>query len=119
MRKFVPGACLLALLRPVAGFAVVRGLPSLEDLDSPYPAEDSYYFPRAGSHAWVNPNGTQAPKSCGGSRSPFPMPDCHGLTLEEATIDEVQEWMASGLLTSRQLTLCYLGRILQLNEYVK
>ena len=111
--------CLLAALQPTAAFAVVRGLPSLQDLDAPYPAEDGYYFPHAGTHAWVNPNGTQVPKSCGSSKPPFPMPDCHGLTLEEATIDEMQGWMSSGLLTSRQLTKCYLGRILQLNEYVK
>lgn len=54
-----------------------------------------------------------------GDTSVFPMADCHGLPLEEASIDQMQGWMASGTVTSRQLTECYLARITQLNEYVK
>ena len=46
------------------------------------------------------------------------MPKCFGLDLEEATIDQMQEWMHKGKLTSRQLTSCYLNRIDQLQEYV-
>jgi hypothetical protein len=111
---------LLASLRAAQGIAVVRGFASLQDLDAPVPAQDDLYFPQQGAPQWHNPNGThEAPSPCGAPKDPFPMPYCYGLKLEEATIDEMQAWMASGQLTSRQLTKCYIGRILQLNEYVK
>lgn len=92
---------------------------ALQDLDTPYLTDDNSYFPVAGTHGWVNSNTTNTRASCGAVPAPFPMADCEGLTLEEATIDQMQEWMSSGLLTSRQLVKCYLGRIYQLNEYVK
>jgi amidase len=49
----------------------------------------------------------------------FPMPMCHGITLEEATIDQLQGYMASGNLTSVQLAMCYVQRILQTDEYTR
>ena len=49
----------------------------------------------------------------------FPMPLCNGVRLEEATIDELQDAMANGQLTSTQITLCYLQRIYQTDEYIK
>lgn len=41
----------------------------------------------------------------------FPMPQCHGVTLEEATIDQLQDYMSQGILSSVKLALCYLERI--------
>lgn len=49
----------------------------------------------------------------------FPMADCHGFKLEEATIDEMQEAMKSGNLTSVKLVGCYLTRTFQTEEYIK
>lgn len=48
----------------------------------------------------------------------FPMPKCAGVTLEEATIDQLQDAMNSGLLTTSQLVLCYLQRIYQTDMYL-
>lgn len=52
-------------------------------------------------------------------RTPFPMPLCHGFKLEEATIDQLQETMSNGSLTSVQIVRCYLQRIYQTDEYLK
>jgi amidase len=43
----------------------------------------------------------------------FLMPPCvpHGITLAEATIDQLQHYMRTGKLTSVQLLECYLTRI--------
>ena len=70
-----------------------------ETLGTPFP----YYFPKLGQSA----------------ADLFPMPDCNGFVLEEATIDQLQDAMGNGQLTSLQITLCYLQRIQQIDEYVK
>ena len=49
----------------------------------------------------------------------FPMPDCHGVVLEEATVDVLQNAMKKGQLTSTKIALCYLQRIYQTDEYIK
>lgn len=51
--------------------------------------------------------------------APFPMPSCHGISLEEATIDQLQDYMSHGKLTSLQLLGCYLARVSQTNSYCK
>lgn len=55
-------------------------------------------------------------RSCGSTdSSPFPMPLCRGIVIEDATIDDLQHHMASGKLTSQQLVECYIARIKQTN----
>lgn len=49
----------------------------------------------------------------------FPMPHCNGMVLEEATIDELQEAMKRGQLTSVAIVMCYLQRVYQTDEYIK
>jgi len=49
----------------------------------------------------------------------FPMAPCGTFKLEEATIDEMQQAMAAGTLTSVQLVHCYLQRTYQTNGYIK
>ena len=49
----------------------------------------------------------------------FPMPSCKGVTLEEATIDQLQDAMSRGNLTSTDILNCYLDRISQTNSYIK
>ena len=49
----------------------------------------------------------------------FPMPDCNGITLEEATIDQLQDAMGKGQLTIVQIAMCYLQRISQTQGYIK
>ncbi|KAI9706270.1 MAG: hypothetical protein M1820_004845 [Bogoriella megaspora] len=53
-----------------------------------------------------------------GTSNLFPMPLCNGHTIEEATIDQLQDYMSHGTLTALQLASCYLRRVLQVNEYV-
>jgi amidase len=53
------------------------------------------------------------------SSTPFPMAKCQGFQLEEASIDEIQNELASGRLTSRQLVQCYLDRISTVNPYLQ
>lgn len=73
-------------------------LVSSQDLESPLP----YYFPDEKSVEDL-----------------FPMPDCNGIALEEATIDSLQEAMNKGHLTSTKIALCYLQRIYQTNGYIE
>jgi amidase len=49
----------------------------------------------------------------------FPMALCNGFKLEEATIDQMQEAMKQGKLTSQQLVICYLQRNYQTEDYIK
>lgn len=72
---------------------------AVDPLRTPYP----YYFPP------INDAGTPAL---------FPMPPCQGITLEEATIDQLQDYMSHGTLTSVQLLKCYLKRVRQVDEYI-
>jgi amidase len=73
-----------------------------QTLESPYP----YIFP-------LLQNGSQA------DSGQFPMPLCHWFKLEEATIDQLQEELSSGRLTSVKLVLCYLKRIYQTDSYIR
>jgi amidase len=73
-----------------------------QTLKSPYP----YDFP-------LLQNGSLA------DSGQFPMQLCHGFKLEEATIDQLQQEMSGGRLTSVQITFCYLQRIYQTDEYIR
>jgi amidase len=63
--------------------------------------------------ACVLSTGTEA------ATNPFPMPKCHGFTLEEATIDTIQARLKSGRLTSHQLVECYVDRVNKINPFMK
>ncbi|KAL8837927.1 MAG: hypothetical protein Q9176_005403 [Flavoplaca citrina] len=43
---------------------------------------------------------------------------CNGVVIEEATIDQLQRYMAEGKLSSVQLTTCYLNRVFQVERYI-
>jgi len=73
-----------------------------QNLQSPYP----YDFP-------VLQNGSLVDNGL------FPMPLCHGFKLEEATIDQLQQQMSNGTLTSVKLALCCLQRIYQTDGYIR
>jgi amidase len=53
------------------------------------------------------------------ANTPFPMAKCHGFQLEEASVDAIQQQLANGHLTSRQLVQCYLDRINTVNPYMQ
>lgn len=53
------------------------------------------------------------------SSSLFPMRRCQNVTLEEATIDQLQNAMGQGILTAVDVVNCYLERIEQTNGYIK
>ncbi|EUC45653.1 hypothetical protein COCMIDRAFT_5182 [Bipolaris oryzae ATCC 44560] len=46
------------------------------------------------------------------------MPKCKGITLEEATIDQLQEYLNAGTITSVHLLRCCLDRIHQVDKYI-
>ena len=58
-----------------------------------------------------------ASASCHNSSSPFPMPLCNGVKIEDETVEALQRWMILGNLTSQDLVKCYLERIEQTNGY--
>ncbi|PNP74791.1 hypothetical protein FNYG_11928 [Fusarium nygamai] len=65
----------------------------------------------------IQPNMIPLEKNAG-SPDLFPMPDCNGFKLEEATFTEMQDAMKAGKLTSVQLVTCYLMRTYQTKEYL-
>lgn len=65
-----------------------------------------YHFP-------VLQNGSSA------EETEFPMPLCNGFKLEEAIINQLQEAIADGRLTSVQIVECYLQRIHQVDQYLR
>lgn len=74
-------------------------LVAAQVLSDPY----AYDFPRLGATG----------------ASLFPMRLCNGFKLEEASIDDIQEQLAGGNLTSVELLQCYLERIYQTDSYLK
>ncbi|KAM3423510.1 hypothetical protein BST61_g938 [Cercospora zeina] len=48
----------------------------------------------------------------------FPTSLCNGQQIEEASIDQIQGYFEQGLLTSQQLTFCYMQRIWQTDDYL-
>lgn len=44
---------------------------------------------------------------------------CNGVTIEEATIYELQNYLSKGRLTSEQLTACYIRRIFEVERFIK
>lgn len=48
----------------------------------------------------------------------FPVSDCNGFTLEEATLTSMREAMENNQLTSVQLVTCYLTRTYQTQNYI-
>ncbi|KAK4540018.1 hypothetical protein LTR36_009834 [Oleoguttula mirabilis] len=97
-------ACVLALASLVRASSATyntanaSGLANSQLLTDPFP----YYFPRENASA----------------AKLFAMPTCNGVTIEDATIDELQSYMASGNLTSEQLVTCYMQRNFQTTEYI-
>ena len=79
-------------------YGIATDIAPSESLESPFP----YSFPDA-----------REPENL------FPMPDCDGFILEEATVDLLQDAMKRGLLTSTKIALCYLQRMYQTDEYAK
>lgn len=77
----------------------VYNVLATDPLQTPYP----YYFPVA--------NDADTPGL-------FAMPQCQGITLEEATIDQLQGYLSAGNVTSAQLLRCYLRRVRQVDEYI-
>ena len=80
---------------------VVNGTDDLgmsQILETPFP----YYFPEHNR-----------------TTSLFPMEMCNGVTLEEATIDQLQDYMSNDKLTTSQLVMCYLQRQYQTDGYVE
>ena len=58
---------------------------------------------------------TVANATCHNSSTPFKMPLCNGIKIEDATVDTLQRWMILGNLTSQDLVKCYIARIEQTN----
>lgn len=67
----------------------------------------------------TNPYAYAFPRLGATGASLFPMRHCNGFKLEEATIDDIQEQLANGSLSSVALLGCYLDRIHQTQPYLK
>lgn len=80
------------------GFNNLVDLATVQVLEAPFP----YEFPKEDNQIDL-----------------FPMPKCNGITLEEATIDQLQDAMSTGLLTTSQIVLCYMQRIYQTDMYLE
>ncbi|KAK3071418.1 hypothetical protein LTR53_008660 [Teratosphaeriaceae sp. CCFEE 6253] len=93
-------ACAALAAQSAAGYhtANATALAEAQILTDPFP----YYFPQ------LNASSTRL----------FAMPLCHGVKIEEATIDQLQSYMANGSLSSVQLLDCYLQRVHQTDEYI-
>ncbi|KXS93785.1 hypothetical protein AC579_3356 [Pseudocercospora musae] len=48
----------------------------------------------------------------------FPMARCHGFKIEEATIDQLQDYLKNGSFTAQQLAVCYVRRMWQTHDYI-
>ena len=58
------------------------------------------------------------PQDAVGTPALFPMQKCRGITLEEATIDQLQGYLSDHVLTSVELVKCYLNRVRQVDSYI-
>ncbi|KAH8676894.1 amidase signature domain-containing protein [Tricladium varicosporioides] len=97
------GLFALAFASPTSHTQTINGTRLIESqvLDSPYP----YQFP-------LLQNGSLS------NSGQFPMSLCNGFRLEEATIDQLQQAMIDGILTSLQIVSCYVQRVYQTDEYL-
>jgi hypothetical protein len=93
-----------ATIQPITDTLNAAALPAQVNISQTLTEPFPYYFP--------NEDQTETPAL-------FPMPPCHGVTLEEATIDQLQDYMGQGILSSVKIALCYLDRIWQTNDYIK
>lgn len=78
---------------------IIPDILATDPLQQPYP----FYFP---------------PQDAAETPALFPMPPCKNVTLEEATIDQLQTYLGRGTLTSVDLLKCYLKRVRQVDEYI-
>lgn len=99
MAPILVATVLLSLALGEMSWAYNESILGVDPLQDPYP----YYFPLI--HNADTPN-------------LFPMPPCHGVKLDEATVDQLQGYLSDGLLTSARLLQCYLRRIRQVDEYI-
>ncbi|KAI7488016.1 amidase family protein [Hortaea werneckii] len=70
------------------------------------------------SQLLFDPYPYEFPQMSSESNGNFPMPPCNGTVIEDATIDQLQEYLGEGSLTAQQLAKCYLQRIDQTNDYI-
>ncbi|KIX07216.1 uncharacterized protein Z518_01869 [Rhinocladiella mackenziei CBS 650.93] len=94
---FLPFLAGFLISQSVAQNATVN-LASSQILTDPFP----YYYPNEDASPIAR----------------FPMPPCQGVTLEEATIDQLQDYMDQGQLTAVAILMCYFARYTQVNGYV-
>ena len=73
----------------------------------------------ASSQVLANPFPYDFPDQTHTGSGLFTMQLCHGLKLEEATIEQLQKWLRNGKLTSVQLVTCYIQRNTQIDGYVR
>ncbi|KZM26220.1 Amidase [Ascochyta rabiei] len=94
----IAGFVALSFVLRTGALQNASSISNVDPLQQPYP----YYFP---------------PQHAEGTPALFPMPKCQGITLEEATIDQLSGHMRDGTLTSVQLLRCCLRRVRQVDEY--
>lgn len=91
---------------------------ALQDLASSQDYQDAVY--QVDNQTLQNPYDFQFPLlGNANSTALFPMRFCNGITLEEATIDQLQDYMSHGRLTAEQIVRCYMERDYQVDEFCK
>ncbi|CAI6336684.1 unnamed protein product [Periconia digitata] len=96
-------AMALGFVKVVVLLLVVGGTRADSSIASPLQDPYPYFFP---------------PIEYADTPGLFPMPQCRGVELEEATVDQLQSAMNNGQLTSAQLLKCYLKRVQQVDGYI-
>ncbi|EXJ95627.1 hypothetical protein A1O1_00749 [Capronia coronata CBS 617.96] len=81
-------------------------------------AQDATTVDLASAQILTDPFPYQYPNEDAAPEALFPMPPCKGITLEEATIDQLQGYMSDGALTAVDIVMCYFARYTQVNGYV-
>ena len=105
------------LLFLTGAFSILASATPLQDGISPrHDDQGSIPLPDQTTPSFFPLEQNQTPQ---GNPDLFPMSDCFGFKLEEASIDEMQAAMKSGKLTSVQLVTCYLMRNYQTASYIK
>lgn len=72
----------------------------------------------ASAQVLIDPFPYHYPKEDATPMALFPMPLCKGITLEEATVDQLQGYMNDGIITAVDIVMCYFARYNQVNGYV-
>ncbi|KAJ5121283.1 uncharacterized protein N7515_009244 [Penicillium bovifimosum] len=98
----------------VSGLALVSSVVASKGASRPRPQVDTLVE----SQILTDPYAYDFPRLGADGASLFPMRKCHGFTLEEASIDQIQAQLKKGTFTAVELLECYMDRVHQTQPYL-